>query len=126
MIPVLLPSSGVSAGRLDVAVGQRTDPDVSPCRRDDKGADALQLFGITDDVAVGGRIDKTFAAPVALISRRIIGDITETRGPGRLDGIGGRRARARLTARRLSDRSRALHPQYTNTNIIKIDFIARL
>jgi hypothetical protein len=37
MIPVLLPSSGVTSSGLHVPVWSRTDPDVSPCRWDSKG-----------------------------------------------------------------------------------------
>lgn len=83
MIAMLLSSPYISTCRLNVAVGEWTDPNVSPCRRDDEGADTLQLCGITDDLAFSVCIDETFAAPPPFVARRIIGDVTETRLPGR-------------------------------------------
>ncbi len=76
VIPMLLPASGISTGRLNVAVGQRTDPNVAPCGRNRKRADALELLGVADDLAGGVGINKT-PAP-ASISWRIVRDVTET------------------------------------------------
>src|SRR5205807_9351804 len=61
MVPVLLATTGVAAGRLKVPVRKRTDPDVAPGRRDGQPADPPQGVAITDPVPRGVLVRKGFA-----------------------------------------------------------------
>ena len=66
VVAVLLAAPRVAAGRLDVAVGERADPDVRPGRRDGERADAAQRVARRAPAAVGGRGSEALAgAPAA-------------------------------------------------------------
>ena len=51
MVAILLSASPVATGRLDVAVGGRTDPDVGPCRRNGEPAYPRQDRPVLDGIS---------------------------------------------------------------------------
>jgi hypothetical protein len=53
VVAVLLAAGVVEAGRLQVTAGIRTDPDVTPRRRDRQLADAGEVLRLVDEPAVG-------------------------------------------------------------------------
>ncbi len=61
VILVLLAPFGVAAGRLNVPVRCRADPDVGPCRRDDERAYAFQRVGVRDPPALRIEVDEALA-----------------------------------------------------------------
>ena len=48
MITILLASSGIASGGLEMPIGHRTDPDLGPGRRDGQRSDACQGSFIVD------------------------------------------------------------------------------
>src|SRR4029079_442900 len=66
VVAVLLAAARVTAGRLEVAVGPRADPDVGPGGRDDDLPNPLQDFLVADQPAIGGEIAE---APTGSASR---------------------------------------------------------
>ena len=72
VVAVLLAPARVAAGRLQVAVGLRADPDVGPRRRDRERADAPDHRGIAERPAVRQSIAEAFAAPDARDARGVV------------------------------------------------------
>ena len=88
VILVLLAPFGVAAGRLDVPVRRRADPDVRPGRRNDKGAYAVQRIGIRDPPAPRIQIDEAPARSSAPDRRTVIGHVAQA-GRGRHGHVDG-------------------------------------
>ena len=80
MIAVLLPAARVAAGRLEMAVGARADPDLLVRRRDRESADAAQLVGVADPLAVGADVGEAVAVADAADSGT--SSLTQTRPRG--------------------------------------------
>ena len=132
VIAVLLAAARVAAGRLEVAVRARADPDVLVRRRDREGADALQLGRLAHPLAVGADVGEVVADADAPDAGRLVADPDQAarrvggaapsplaaprarRGRAALavaraaalviDGDGRRRVRRRLAHRRRIDR----------------------
>jgi hypothetical protein len=68
VIEILLPAPGVPAGRLDMPIVARGDPNILPRRRNHQGFESLDPVFIRDPVAIGIIIDKSLTAPLATIS----------------------------------------------------------
>ena len=65
VITALLASTCVAAGRLEMAVGDRADPDASPSRRDDQRLDASEDLAVAQWSPVGSQVTKTLAVALA-------------------------------------------------------------
>ena len=83
MVAVLLASSLVSPGCLDVAVRHGADPDVRPGGRDDERPDPGEHVGITDGLALAVQVAERLAPGLAGQARLMVADVAE---PGLLGG----------------------------------------
>lgn len=90
MIPILLASPRVEAGRLNMSQRIRTYPYVVPCRGDDQCVDAFQNGLRVDSLMLGIEIDKVLALSLAMYAGQIVADIMQPRTPGGVNGIGER------------------------------------
>src|SRR5207248_2679096 len=91
VVAELFATAGVAAGGLQVAVGARADPDVGPRRRDDEGADALEVGGAADGLAVGAEVAERFAAPHAADAGCVVARVPQPRRLRRPHGVLARR-----------------------------------
>ena len=66
VIQILLSPFRVPAGRLDVAVGKGTNPNIDPRRRNHKRRNSIQRLLIVDRLAANAQINKTPASVPAL------------------------------------------------------------
>src|SRR2546421_2984169 len=108
VVEVLLAALLVDARRLDVAAGERADPDLLPRRRDDEVADAREDLGVGDALAVRVDVDEAAAGAPAPDTRSAGLRPAQARA-GRRDLPGPGRLRARgLLRRRLALRLRVL------------------
>jgi len=80
VVAVLLASAGVAAGRLQVRVGARADPDVGPGRRDDERLDATEIGLVAKGGAVRFGVTEGIALAVAAYAGSGIGDVAEPGG----------------------------------------------
>ena len=87
VVAVLLAPLGVAAGRLEVAVGVRADPDVRPGRRDREGADARQRRLVAHRLPVRHPVGEARAGTPARDARPLVGDVAQPRLGRRLLGI---------------------------------------
>src|SRR5262245_25334921 len=92
VIAVLFTAAGIAAGRLKMAVGTRTDPDVAPGWRQYEGTNARKCLLIADGSAVGADVAEAAAGTHAVDTGRMVADIAEMR---RLGGDQGCRRRLR-------------------------------
>ena len=81
MIAILLAAPGVASGGLNVAVGERADPDVGPDRRNGERLDAAQAVLVGQSRAVRPRVREARAGSSAPDAGTRIGHVTQ---PGRL------------------------------------------
>src|SRR6202008_660505 len=65
VIAILLAPPGVTSGRLDMSVSERTDPDIGPGRRDRQRLDATHDARIADSGAVRTEKDEALAGSPA-------------------------------------------------------------
>ena len=88
VILILLAPFGVAASRLDVPVRRCADPDVRPCRRDDKRTDAFKRFGVGDPSPLRVEIDEAPACAPASDRRSSVAHIAQAgrRRHGHIDG----------------------------------------
>src|ERR1051325_72412 len=91
VVAVLLPSPGVAAGGLEVAVGNGADPDVRPCGRNGQGADPGERFRRPDPATARTEVYEAVALPFAPDAGRRIADVAQTGGFGRFNGLEQRR-----------------------------------
>src|SRR5690606_11200887 len=63
VIQVLSPPRSIDAGRLDVAVRVRADPDIRPCRRDREGGDPFSQLGVVHGAPGLVTVAETSARP---------------------------------------------------------------
>src|SRR5579859_4335318 len=77
LVAILFAIAGVAAGGLQVAIGVRTNPYMSPGRRDRQGFYASQDSGVLNQATGGGAIAKLFAMVFAPDSRPMIRDVME-------------------------------------------------
>ena len=80
VVDVLAPPAGIQAHCLDMAVGDRADPDFGPRRRDDEGPDALERVRVGDPTAPRVEIDPAAAGPAAGDARVAPADSAELPG----------------------------------------------
>jgi hypothetical protein len=88
VIAVLLPAARVAARRLQVSVGEGTNPDLGPGRRDRELANTLELTFVGDRLAVGHVVGEPVPVSLARNAGPRVADVPE---PGRA----GRRGRFR-------------------------------
>jgi hypothetical protein len=98
MIPVLLPSSSIASGGLQVPVWAWTDPDVRPCRRDGKGLKTAQHCRVSYELPVKATVTKAAASAWAPDARLSIRHVAQ---PGRLRRFLGGNGQPRSLMRRL-------------------------
>lgn len=77
MVAVLFASSGIEPSHLKVSVAAGTDPDLSPCRRNDQRADARERFGIADHVTARIKIHKALPARKSSVTRFVGEHVSE-------------------------------------------------
>src|SRR4051794_8356712 len=77
VIAVLLATARVARGRLNVAVGIGTDPDLAPGRRDRERVDPLALAPIDDAHAVRQIIGPAAADALARDAALVVGDVAQ-------------------------------------------------
>ena len=82
MVAVLLAPSSVTTDRLDVTVGERRDPHVSPGGRNHDVVDALQLVRVGDAAAVSRPVDEATPAADPANARCGIAAVAQTCGAG--------------------------------------------
>jgi hypothetical protein len=84
MIEMLLALPLVATGRLKMAVVERTNPNVVPCRRDDQRTDSLERVPIADYPAGDGAVTKPVPASLAANAGTLVGHVTQADGLRRL------------------------------------------
>ena len=89
MITMLFSTAGIPAGGLQMSVGDWTNPDIAPGRRNDERLDTTKFYRIADGFAVRPSMQELVTAFAARDASRIISDISQTRGTRRVDGIRG-------------------------------------
>jgi len=77
VVAVLLAAARVARGRLDVAVGIGTDPDLGPRRRDGERVDPLALAPIRDAQTVGQVVGPAGADALARDAALVVGDVAQ-------------------------------------------------
>jgi hypothetical protein len=77
MINVLLAVSLIAAARLQVAVLQRTNPNILPSRWNHQRLNALERLPVTDDLVIRTAIAESFANPLAPDARVVIVHVTQ-------------------------------------------------
>jgi hypothetical protein len=77
MITVLLASASIAPGRLEVAVGRRTNPDVGVGRRDGKTIETKDASLVANLFPPGVEVGEFLAAAAAGISRAFVADVTQ-------------------------------------------------
>ena len=85
MINVLLAVSLVATARLQVAVLQRTNPDILPGRRNHQRLDALERLPVADNPAIRAAIAESPANPLAPDARVVIMHVTQAHLARRFD-----------------------------------------
>ena len=106
VIAILLASSCVAPGRLDMALRARADPYLRPGRRDGEPSNSLKRRSVVHRGAGRGDIAKPSCRSAPLDTGHAIADIAQARGPGGLGrrvrlshGLAHRKARASGTIR---------------------------
>ena len=79
VIAVLLPAACIASGRLQVAAGIGTDPDVGPCGRNYERADTRQGRAVTDSMAVSVDVSKLLSVHVSPDPRAVVACISQAR-----------------------------------------------
>src|SRR5580700_4592354 len=87
MVQVLLAAPRVVSNGLNMAVIERTDPNVRPGQRNHQRLDFFERVLIADRLSVRADIIKAFAATLTHDSRSLIGDVPKMSGFGRGHGI---------------------------------------
>jgi len=82
VVAVLLASARVAAGRLNVTVVGRTNPDVRPRRRNRECVDAIERRRVADHATRGGDVRETRPGTAATNARPFVGDVPERRHSG--------------------------------------------
>jgi len=82
VIEVLFAAPGVAACRLQVAIGERTDPHILPGRRDDERADALDGLGVGEVRAVAADVEEAAARFPPPNTRPVVSHVAQA-GRGR-------------------------------------------
>src|SRR6185437_3932470 len=72
-----------------MTLGIGADPDVLPCGRNGERADAPQRFGVTQWRAISIAIAEALAAANSADAGLCVGNVTQPRFFGRLDGVDG-------------------------------------
>jgi hypothetical protein len=80
VIAILLASFGISAGYLEVSIGDWTDPHIFPGWWNNQGFKAMELESISNSPSVRAEVDKSFAGALAPNARLCVGYITKV-GP---------------------------------------------
>jgi hypothetical protein len=75
MVPILLAASRVTAGRLQVTVFERTDPNVHVRRRHGEGANAAKLCFVSDRLSMLIDVDEPPSDSTAPDARRTVVDV---------------------------------------------------
>jgi hypothetical protein len=78
MIEVLLASAVIPAGRLQMAVVKRTNPNFLPRRWNHQRTDPLERVPITDDPPFGGSVTKPRPASLAANAWPLISEVTQS------------------------------------------------
>ena len=79
MVTILFTPAHIAAGSLQMTIVRRTNPYISPGRRDGQAFDADQLFAIAKQLSIRLKVDKILPAFLARDPRFCVRDITETR-----------------------------------------------
>jgi hypothetical protein len=77
MVAVLLAAARVATGGLQMPVGDRTDPDVAPRRRNHKQPNALERSFVTHFPTVGIDEAEAVARSLAANPRVVVADVSE-------------------------------------------------
>src|SRR5690349_6571562 len=80
MVSVLFTIASVAADRLKVAFIDRTDPDVTPCRRYGKGTDARERVGVAYETAASIKIPEAVAGPDACYAWHPVRNVPQSCG----------------------------------------------
>ena len=88
MVAALLAPASIPAGGLKMTVCDGTNPDLLPSGRDTERLDASEGLRLGDRGAAGPFVLESFAAAQTADAGFGVGDVAETGGFGRFDGIG--------------------------------------
>lgn len=89
VVAILATAACVHAGRLEMTVFDGADPDLVPCRWNNKGANTSQQIPIPDETSVCIEISEPFAASAATQARRTAGDVSQPGDYGRFSRVRG-------------------------------------
>src|SRR5262249_38995362 len=98
VVAVLLAPAGVAAGRLDVPIGARPDPDLAPGRGDGEGADTRQRLGFSDRAPAAVHGAEALACSATANADPLVPHVAEPRQAG--GGLGVRAVTIAVAFRR--------------------------